>query len=186
MKTLCLIKIIQNFRPKNHDHGFTLIELLVFIMIVGILVSIGLPSFLNNACGMIRNRSREGRVYVNLMSADQMNFISKKGKFANSLEELKPTLPSQTDNYSYYTKSTSNAAFIYGIARVEYIQKNWFNKQPIKSVVSGVFKMPTDNLTKINTMKILCINDKPGNIIPPQPIFKNGVLTCGLGTTEFR
>lgn len=187
MKTLFLIKFIQNFRPKNHDHGFTLIELLALLMIVGILFAMVLPSFLNNNThNMIRNSPREGRVYVKFMMSDQMSFMSRKGKFASSLEELQSRFPSQTDNYNYYTKSTSDTSFIYGIARVEYTRKNWLYRKPLKSVVIGMFKMPTDNPTGINTMEILCINNKPGSIIPSQPLLKNGVPSCGYGTREFR
>jgi hypothetical protein len=50
-----------------------------------------------------------------------------------------------------------------------------------------VFIIPNSEKNKpseTKTVTISCINDQPGLIIPIEPTFKNGVPSCGVGTTQ--
>ncbi|MBD2293496.1 prepilin-type N-terminal cleavage/methylation domain-containing protein [Anabaena sphaerica FACHB-251] len=185
MKVQYSTKLIPHLIKKNHDHGFTIIELLVVMIVIGILSAIALPSFVNCAN---KSKTSEVKTYVGSMNRGQQAYFleSEDSKFSNSVNQLGIGIREETNYYRYSTKASTNTAFSYGIAKIEYIENNWFDKKPVKSVVGGVFVVPASQQEEITTVSILCINDKPGNIIPPQPILKNGVPTCAMGTMEVK
>ncbi|MCX5963441.1 MAG: prepilin-type N-terminal cleavage/methylation domain-containing protein, partial [Cyanobacteria bacterium] len=65
MKSELKAKLLQHLVSKKRDGGFTLIELLVVIIIIGILASIALPSFLNQAN---KAKQSEAKTYVGSMN----------------------------------------------------------------------------------------------------------------------
>ncbi|MBD2293494.1 type IV pilin-like G/H family protein [Anabaena sphaerica FACHB-251] len=166
---------------KNKNQGITLVEILVIITIIGILSAIAIPSFI---CRSPRAIVSEAKSYLSAMNrAQQSYFIESDGKFSNSWSKLGVGIPEKTTNYSYYTKVTTNAVFNYGIARREYVEDGWFNKKPLKSVIGGVFVISNAKKSEKTTLSVVCVSEKIGMIIPPQPILKNGVPTCAIGTT---
>ena len=68
------------------------------LMILGIVVAIALPSFLNQAS---RTRIAEAQAYVGSMNRGQQAYFLEQEAFASSIEELQLGLTSQTANYTY-------------------------------------------------------------------------------------
>ena len=86
------------FLAKPKDRGFTLIELLVVIIIIGILVAIALPSFLNQSS---KARQSEGKTYISTIVRAQQAYLIEKKRFACGGEVLFLGLPESTNNYEY-------------------------------------------------------------------------------------
>lgn len=81
------------------NSGFTLIELLVVIMIIAILSSIALPSFLR----MINlGKEVEATKFLSDMFKLQQQYHAEQDKFTSSTQSLGSSLPNETDNYSYF------------------------------------------------------------------------------------
>lgn len=86
---------------QSKGSGFTLIELLVSIVIIGILASIALPSFLSQA-----NRAKQSEAKQNLGSLNraQQAYFTENSRFVNDnakFGELGVGIPLETTNYSY-------------------------------------------------------------------------------------
>jgi len=78
--------------------GFTLIELLVVIIIIGILSSIALPSFLGQAS---KARQSEAKLTVlSVLKAQSSHFIENQN-FTGEWLEMGLGLPKDTVNYEY-------------------------------------------------------------------------------------
>ncbi|MDX1976700.1 MAG: type IV pilin-like G/H family protein [Pseudanabaenaceae cyanobacterium bins.68] len=88
-------------RSKPEDsstNGFTLIELLVVIIIVGILASIALPSFLNQAQ---KARFAEAKSYILTMSRLQQAYFLEKRSFADDIANLNLGVNTASGSYTY-------------------------------------------------------------------------------------
>ena len=109
-KRYTLDKILLQFlATKNGDYslGFTLIELLVTVIIIGILASIALPSFLNQAN---KAKQSEAKTYVGSMNRTQQAYYMEKGGFASEIGELGLGIAPETANYSYSIALIDNGA----------------------------------------------------------------------------
>ena len=89
---------LKKCRSQEPDRGFTLMELLAVIMIIGILSSMALSSFLR-----FINSAKETEAKTRLKTLVQLNHGHQieRGKFSGSPESLGSDLPMETDNYSY-------------------------------------------------------------------------------------
>ncbi|MBK1987231.1 type IV pilin-like G/H family protein [Sphaerospermopsis aphanizomenoides BCCUSP55] len=164
-------KWLSYFFNNNDDEGITTIEWVIFLIITGILAALVLPSFL--AVARKPDPLSQVKQYTRAINRHQEAYFLEKNKFTNSLAELQLGIESQTTNHNYSIKTRQTSAYTYGIAR----------NQNIKSAVGGVFIIPAKEKTETTTISILCINDKPGIITPPEPLFNNGVPSCPVGTT---
>lgn len=72
--------------------------LLEVILIIGVLASIALPSFLNQA-----NKARlsEAKTYIGSVNRGQQTYYLEKGVFASTIAQLDDVIPTQTENYDY-------------------------------------------------------------------------------------
>jgi type IV pilus assembly protein PilA len=78
------------------NRGFTLIELLVVIIIIGALVAIALPSFLNQ---ISRARTSEATLNVATINRAQSLFYQRNLRFANNLNNLDINVASKYYQY---------------------------------------------------------------------------------------
>lgn len=169
-----LLKILLN---KNQHRGFTLIHLLVIMLVMGILAALALPNFLG--CGNKAKQS-ESKTYVGALNRGQQAYYIEKGKFSNSIPALGVGIQTSTVNYQYSTKTTTRAAFNYGIPKNNVLKIN----------VGGVFAIPDKKVgsktgkDNITTQAILCEAKSAGIPKPADPTYQNGVMGCGAETKE--
>ena len=152
-------------------------ECFLFLMYVGIIGLLARPSFINDE---IMELTSEPKQYVSSMNREQKAYFAQKDTLANSVEAVEIGIQTETSNYKYSVRATKQAAFNYGLS-----------KHPKStSYVGGVFVVPAKevepNVTKdeLKTIAILCQADSPGTMKPAEPIYQNGELICGKGTTE--
>ncbi len=178
---------LQTFIYKYpHEEGFTIVELIIVIIIISVVSAIALPSFLN--CG-VKSRSTEARIMVGAMNrAQQAYFLENKGKFAKSIPDLDIGITSETKNYKYSANVTAEAVFNYGIAKQEYVDVGWFNKQPLQSYVGAVFMVPNakKSSAESQTVAVLCQSKFPTTQPPAKPSYQNGIPTCASDLHQFR
>lgn len=95
---------VHSHRSCNRRHcaaqqGFTLIELLVVVVMLAVLTSIALPSFLNQAT---RAKQANALKYIGVMNRAQQAFFLENSRFAASAAELGfANSPNGSDDYTY-------------------------------------------------------------------------------------
>lgn len=123
----------------------------------------------------------EGKQYVGLMNRAQQAYFYENNALANSVDALKLGIKTETNNYKYSIRATKTAAFNYAVAK----------NKTLKNYVGGVFLVPAGDA--ITTMTILCQTEKrPFFRVkrkdeldePAEPIYQNGDVICGKGTTD--
>ncbi|MBO1346254.1 MAG: type IV pilin-like G/H family protein [Hormoscilla sp. GUM202] len=151
MKTEFKTKFLQHLIDKKQDKGFTLIELLVVIIIIGILSSIALPSFLGQAN---KAKQSEAKAYVGSMNRAQQAYYLEKGELSDNLDILGLSIQTKTANYTYGITdggTGSSAVTNWGTA----IDKN----AVLKSYVGGVNRGGS-TVAVATTFTVLCESDK--------------------------
>ncbi len=84
--------------PPGQKGGFTLIELMVVIAIVGILATVAIPSFLNQAA---RSKQARALTYIGMINRAQQAFFVENARFATSADELGFANNSASPDYTY-------------------------------------------------------------------------------------
>jgi type IV pilus assembly protein PilA len=85
MKLELQAKFLQHLSKKKPDSGFTLVELLVVVIVIGILVAIALPSYLNEAATA---KHTEARQNIAALTRAQLNWRGANSSFADSFDKL--------------------------------------------------------------------------------------------------
>jgi type IV pilus assembly protein PilA len=88
----------------NSNDGFTLIELLVTIIIVGVLSTLALPSYLNQVA---KARSSEAKSSIGAINRSQQSYRNENKAFASTLADLDIRL---SGKYYSYTISSANSS----------------------------------------------------------------------------
>lgn len=149
---------------------------LVLLILIGIIVASALPNF---QLGGSRRRPSEAKLYVSSITKGQQAYFLEKGAFTNSIDALGIGIKPKTANYQYSIRTIEKAALNYGISK----------HKELKSYIGGVFVVPAKEVDpnaakdEMTTTSILCEADTPGTIEPAKPIYQNGKVICGKGTT---
>lgn len=78
--------------------GFTLLEMLVVVVILGVLASIAVPSFLNQVA---RSKQARALMYIGLVNRAQQAFFVENERFATSTAELGFAANHAPPDYTY-------------------------------------------------------------------------------------
>ncbi len=166
---------------------------LITLIALGLMIVTILPSFLSSSN---KAKQSEGKQYVGSMNRAQQAYFLEKNSFANDIQKLGLGIKTETTNYRYSTYATNQAVFSYGITRSDTYQTEYILfiprrvKVQLKSYIGGIFIVPATQLDakaakdEMTTIAILCETNTPSTIKPPQPTYKNGVLTCPEGTRD--
>lgn len=98
MKANLKYRLLNYINQKKKNEGFTLVELLVVIIIIGILSSIALPTFLNQAN---KARESEAKTYVSTVTRAQQSYRLQNQTYTGDIDELEVGLETDTENYEY-------------------------------------------------------------------------------------
>ena len=155
-------------QKKGQYTGFTLIELLVVIIIIGILSSIALPSFLAQAA---KARASEARTSIGSLNRAQQTYYLENQQFAQdditstAIKKLSIGIKDDTTNYTYLVVTTDPT--------VKIISKATAKNNDFKGYAGGVFS--SAGLTN----SILCEADASGTTPVNEP---TNVTNCGFGS----
>ena len=127
-------------------------------------------------------KQSEAKYYVSSMNKIQQAYFAENPAFATSVDALGLGIKTETNNYKYSTSATQTAAFNYAVSK----------DKTLKDYVGGVFLFPDKELYlngRRDTVSILCeADDRPlirfkQTDEPVEPIYQNGEVICGKGTT---
>jgi type IV pilus assembly protein PilA len=144
------------------------------------------PSLLTMAINALQ---AEAKQYLSSMNREQKFYFAMNGAFSTSIDALGLGIKTETINYKYSLRVTQTASFHYAVAK----------KKTLKNYVGGVFIVPAKKLDpnarrdEVTTVAIFCQTEKrpffrvkrtdePDE--PAEPIYQNGEVICGKGTTE--
>ena len=158
---------------------------LVLLILVTAVIVLVIPSFF--LCRVPNNAMQsEAKQYVGSMNRAQQAYFVENSAFGNSVAALGFGLKTETTNYKYSIRATKEAAFHYGISK----------QSQFKSYIGGVFLVlakevdPNAAKNEMTTLAIFCeAEDRPLIQLTPadkpaEPIYQNGKIACGKGTTE--
>lgn len=142
-----------------NDEGFTLIELIVVIVILGILASLAIPTFLNQT---FKAKQTEAKVYVSAINTAQKAYFTEKTTLAPNLAALALDILPNTENYNY-TVSTAPQSAIADAAAV---------KPRLKAYVGQVYmyiEVTAVNEINVTAVSVICEARNPtiGSITAP-------------------
>ena len=136
---------------------------------------------------LMKVKQGEAKHYVSLMNRAQQASFAENNAFATSIDALGLGIKTETNNYKYSLRVTKTASFYYAVAKT------------LKNYVGGVFLLPAKKLDpnarrdEMTIVSILCQTEKrPFFRVkltdeldePAEPIYQNGEVICGKGTTE--
>lgn len=181
-----LISSLLTANPNLKNQGFSWLWLIAIVGIGGVGIAIALPPVLNHQnkskCGGSVGKS-EAKQYVGAMNRGQQAYFLENHTFAQNLEQLGIGITSKTENYQYLIETTPKTTFIYGVSL----------KATVRSYVGAVVVIPTTkNGSKSaedegeTTATIICQANAAGQTKPAAPVYQNGNLKCGVGTTQPR
>ena len=134
--------------PRDRN-GFTLIELFIVIIIVGILSTIALPSFLNQSN---KARQSEAKTYVGSMNRAQQAYYLESKAFANRFDFLGLGINSSTQTYEYAITLATGAARNEGVT----MHAKPAGAGSVKAYIGGVKIGSVTGVTEVTTLSVLC------------------------------
>ena len=141
-----------------------LVLLILLTPVIGVLV---FSSFF--LCNANKAKQSEAKQYIGSMNRAQQAKFAENGAFSNYIPDLELGIKTETTNYKYSTRVIKQTAFNYAVSK----------QKTEKSYIGGVFLVPAKT-----TSSILCEADDRGTIEPAEPIYQNGKVICGKGTTQ--
>ena len=166
----------QCLRPlifENWNKGLTTLEQLIIILGITIVGAIILPIIFRSQEAEAKKTTLQQDVEttVDAMRDAQQDYFLGKNSFTDSLQELKVSSATKTENYKYSVETTDKSAFLYGMS----------NNSDFKSYVAAVFAGVGKRTLSAS---ILCKSQTPGTQQIANPTYENGVISCGAGTQE--
>ena len=135
-----------------NDEGFTLIELIVVIMIIGVLATIAIPSFLNQT---FKAKQTEAKVYISAINTAQKAYFTEKTALAPDLNTLGLDILFATENYTYKVSTTPQSA----IADAKSMKPN------LKAYIGQVYLYTDISSTQevnVTAVSVICEARNPG------------------------
>ncbi len=132
---------------------------LVGIIVIGILASIALPSFLSQAT---KAKQSEAKTYVKAILRSQQAYYLENNNFTDSFAQLKLGVAPETPNYRYNVLSkgkNSNSAFVTAQSK----------QSELKSYVGGVFAIKLSGSKDVTTIAGMCETDVASSTISGMP-----------------
>jgi type IV pilus assembly protein PilA len=162
LQKLITLKLCDRYFPENKPtsiQGFTLIELMVVIVILGILASLAIPTFLNQT---FKAKQTEAKIYVSAINTAQKDYFTEKTTLAPNLAALALDILPNTENYNY-TVSTAPQSAIADAASV---------KPRLKAYVGQVYmyiEVSSVNEINVTALSVICEARNPtiGSITAP-------------------
>lgn len=156
MKNLLLLLTLRIRRAKSVE-GFTLIELLVTIIIIGILSSIALPSFLNQAS---KAKQAEAKSYLSAINKAQQAYYSENNQFVSDVKEIGKLglgIRTETANYSYTLAPLGAGRGVVAVAEPQETSSS------IKGYISAVALVYQAGASDPTTLSVVCESEGIGN-----------------------
>ncbi len=177
MKTASEAKMLQVFAQQRREQGFTLIELLVVIIIIGILSSIALPSFLSQSN---KAREAEAKQIIGASNRAQQAYYLERNQFAVDLISLGISIKTSTNNFTYAvdTSAGSPTAIIRDVS---------YPRNSSLRAYTGAVEVDSVNTGILSTISILCQSQaaSPGDPTGVTANAATGSLsTCNTGWDE--
>lgn len=96
-------------RRRRIASGFTLIELMIAVLIVGVLVAVALPSFLDSI-----RKSRRSEAFTALTTVQQLQerYRANNAQYADTLLKLNLTAPTPSGYYSVALTTPSATGYV--------------------------------------------------------------------------
>lgn len=144
--------------PVRREQGFTLIELMVVVAMLGVLATLAIPGFLNQAA-----RSKQARAlkYVGTVNRAQQAFFVEHSRFATSTDELGFASENAPPDYTYTMTAGSGG--------LELTSTHAMPTNPSLRGYAGVVFATVDpsGLARVDT--VICQGDT-ANVPTPTPI----------------
>ena len=151
VKTELKAKFLQHIANKRKENGFTMIELLIVIIIAGVLFSIALPSFLNQAN---KAKESEAKAYIGSMNKAHQAYFVENTRFTTNIEALGigvTTTPTNNYQYRAYTNAKTKNILSAGESQ---------SPSALNSYGGTVFVVDAEKNSTIQS--ILCQTTSPG------------------------
>jgi type IV pilus assembly protein PilA len=130
--------------------GFTLIELLVSVIIIGVLASIALPSYLNQAA---KARASEAKAVLGAINRVQQSYRWERGVFSDDIAKLDLKM-----NGKFYSYAIASGNAIDTVARATTQQEGLRVSSAAVTINSSAFNQvlcESQNTVILNTSAIL-------------------------------
>ncbi|MCL2934877.1 MAG: type IV pilin-like G/H family protein [Trichodesmium sp. MAG_R03] len=151
MKTEFKVKLLHYIAKKRKEDGFTVIELLIVIIITGVLFSIALPSFLNQAN---KAKQSEAKAYIGSMNKAHQAYFVENTTFTTNIEALGigvTTTPTNNYKYEVYSNAENKNVLSKGVSQ---------NPSALNSYGGTVFVVDAGDNSTLRS--ILCETTSPG------------------------
>ena len=155
----------------------------------------------------LKAKQSEAKQYISSMNKGQQAYFAENGTFSTSIEALGLGIKTETTNYKYSIRVTKTAAFNYGVPKKPEL-KSYFGgvflvpaqeldrnaDRDAKTTLTIICKIngypdPNGEWLLFRFKQIYELEDRP--LIrfkqidePAEPIYQNGEVICGKGTTE--
>jgi type IV pilus assembly protein PilA len=152
------------------------------VVVLGILMAIALPSFLNQAN---KAKESEAKHYVGAMIRGQQAYFLENNKFASSIDDLEIGLSStSTKNYAYNLEADNQTGGVpYSV--ITAVPQASSANSTLHSFLGVV--VTTSKGKEATTIAILCRSLRPSSQAPELPKFDPKAaapLTCSPGSTQ--